>query len=106
MLTPGTTPLTPPTGDPPRGRALWSWPNAISRIRRTLALEPHLAKTFKLSKDPTFIEKVRNEVGLYFKLPDKALVQCVVGRSGIQAPDRTTPLLTMWPGQAERRAHE
>jgi len=59
-----------------------------------------------LSKDPAFIEKVWDEVGFYFKPPDNALVQGVIGTSGIQAADSTTPLLSMRPGQAERGTRE
>ena len=80
--------------------------SAISRIWRAFALEPHRTKTFKLSKDPLFIEKVRDVVGLYLKPPDKALVLCVDEKSGIQALDRTAPLLPMRPGQVERRTHD
>ena len=80
--------------------------SAVSRIWRAFALEPHPTKTFKLSKDPLFIEKVRDVVGLYLKPPDKALVLCVNEESGIQALDRTAPLLSMRPGQIERRTHD
>ena len=80
--------------------------SAISRIWRAFALEPHRTKTFKLSKDPVFTEKVRDVVGLYLKPPDKALVLCAGEKSGIQALDRTAPLLPMRPGQAERRTHD
>ncbi len=48
---------------------------AISRIWRAFSLRPHKVKTFKLSKDPLFIEKVRDIVGLYLNPPDKALGQ-------------------------------
>ena len=78
----------------------------ISRIWRAFALEPHRTKTFKLSKDPLFIEKIRDVVGFYLHPPDKALVLCVDEKSGIQALDRTAPLLPMRPGQLERRTHE
>ena len=77
--------------------------SAVSRIWRAFALEPHPTKTFKLSKDPLFIEKVRDVVGLYLKPPDKAPVPCVNEESGIQALDRTAPLLSMRPGQIKRR---
>ena len=80
--------------------------SAVSRIWRAFALEPHRTKTFKLSKDPLFVEKVRDVVGLYLKPPDKALVLCVDEKSGIQALDRTAPLLPMRPGQVERRTHD
>ncbi len=51
-------------------------PDAVSRIWRAFALQPHRAETFKLSRDPLFIEKVRDIVGLYLAPPDKALVLC------------------------------
>jgi transposase len=78
----------------------------ISRIWRAFALQPHRSETFKLSKDPLFVEKVRDIVGLYLAPPDKALVLCVAEKSQIQALDRSQPLLPMRPGQAERRTHD
>jgi len=80
--------------------------STVSRIWRAFALQPHRATTFKLSKDPLFIEKVRDIVGLYLAPPDKALVLCVDEKTQIQALDRTQPLLPMRPGQVERRAHD
>lgn len=80
--------------------------SAISRIWRAFALQPHRTETFKLSTDPLFIEKVRDIVGLYLNPPDKALVLCVDEKSGIQALNRTAPLLPMRPGQIERRTHD
>jgi len=79
---------------------------AVSRIWRAFALQPHRSETFKRSKDPLFIEKVRDIVGLYLNPPDKALVLCTDEKSQIQALDRTQPLLPMRPGQAERRTHD
>src|ERR1700727_1617692 len=76
---------------------------AISRIWRAFALQPHRSENFKLSKDPLFIEKVRDIVGLYLDPPDRALVLCVDEKAQIQALDRSQPLLPMRPGQAERR---
>jgi transposase len=80
--------------------------SAISRIWRAFGLQPHRSETFKLSKDPLFIEKVRDIVGLYLNPPDRALVLCVDEKSQIQALDRTAPLLPMRPGQVERRTHD
>jgi transposase len=80
--------------------------SAISRIWRAFALQPHRTETFKLSTDPLFIEKVRDIVGLYLNPPDRALVLCVDEKSQIQALDRTQPLLSMRPGQIERRTHD
>lgn len=79
---------------------------AISRIWRAFALQPHRTETFKLSKDPLFVEKVRDIVGLYLNPPDRAMVLCVDEKSQIQALDRTQPLLPLRPGQAERRTHD
>ncbi len=78
----------------------------IHRIWRTFSLQPHRSETFKLSRDPLFIEKVRDVVGLYLAPPDKALVLCVDEKSQIQALDRTQPLLPMAIGQPERRTHD
>ena len=75
----------------------------VSRIWRAFALQPHRVEGFKLSKDPLFMEKVRDIVGLYLNPPDRALVLCVDEKAQIQALDRSQPLLPMRPGQAERR---
>jgi transposase len=79
---------------------------SIHRIWQAFSLAPHRSETFKLSKDPLFIEKVRDIVGLYLAPPDRALVLCVDEKSQIQALDRTAPLLPMRPGQIERRSHD
>jgi transposase len=79
---------------------------AISRIWRAFSLAPHRSETFKLSKDPLFIDKVRDIVGLYMNPPEHALLLCVDEKSQIQALDRTAPLLPMRPGQIERRTHD
>jgi transposase len=78
----------------------------ISRIWRAFALQPHRIKTFKLSQDPLFIDKVRDIVGLYLNPPDRALVLCVDEKSQIQALDRSAPVLPLRPGQPERHAHD
>ena len=78
----------------------------IHRIWRAFALQPHRSETFKLSKDPLFIEKVRDIVGLYLDPPDRALVLCVDEKTQIQALDRTQPLLPIQLGQPERRTHD
>jgi transposase len=80
--------------------------SAISRIWRAFALKPHRHKTFKLSKDPLFIDTVRDIVGLYLNPPDKALVLCGDEKSQVQALDRTQPVLPFRPGQIERRTHD
>ena len=82
--------------------------STVGRIWRAFSLKPHLSDTFKLSSDPLFIEKVRDVVGLYLDLdpPERALVLCVDERSGIQALDRSAPVLPMMPGMPERRTHD
>ena len=80
--------------------------SAVSRIWRAFASQPHRFETFKLSKDPLFIEKVRDIVGLYLSPPDKAMVLCVDEKTQVQALDRTQPILPMRPGQIERRTHD
>lgn len=79
---------------------------AVARIWKAFALQPHRTETFKLSKDPLFIEKVRDIVGLYLHPPARALVLCVDEKSQMQALDRTAPLLPLRPGQVERRTHD
>ncbi len=80
--------------------------DSIHRIWKAFGLKPHLTKTFKLSKDPQFIEKVRDIVGLYLNPPEKALVLCVDEKSQIQALNRTQPLLPMSLGHKECRTHD
>jgi transposase len=80
--------------------------SSISRIWRTFALQPHRAETFKLSKDPLFIDKVRDIVGLYLHPPERALVLCVDEKSQIQALDRSAPIFPLQPGLPERRTHD
>jgi DDE superfamily endonuclease len=80
--------------------------STVGRIWHAFGLQPHRSETFKLSRDPLFIEKVRDIVGLYLSPPDRALVLCVDEKSQIQALDRTQPLLPMQPGMPERRTHD
>ena len=78
----------------------------VGRVWRAFGLRPHRSETFKLSTDPEFVEKVRDIVGLYLAPPERALVLCVDEKTGVQALDRTQPLLPLRPGQAERRTHD
>ncbi len=80
--------------------------STVTRIWKAFALQPHRMETFKLSKDPLFIDKVRDIVGLYLHPPNRALVLCVDEKSQIQALDRTAPLLPMRPGLPARRTHD
>jgi len=79
---------------------------AVSRIWRAFGLQPHRQDAFKLSKDPLFVEKVHDVVGLYLNPPERAVVLCVDEKSQIQALDRTAPILPMLPGVPERATHD
>jgi transposase len=79
---------------------------AVSRIWRAFGLQPHRQQTWKLSKDPQFVAKVRDVVGLYLDPPERAVVLCVDEKSQIQALDRTAPILPMLPGTPERATHD
>ena len=67
--------------------------STVGRIWRAFGLKPGLVDTFKLSNDPLFIEKVRDVVGLYLNPPERAVVLCVDEKSGIQALNRSAPVL-------------
>jgi transposase len=79
---------------------------AVSRIWRAFGLQPHRQETFKLSKDPLFVEKVHDVVGLYLNPPERAVVLCVDEKSQIQALDRSAPILPMLPGVPQRATHD
>jgi transposase len=80
--------------------------SAVVRIWHAFALQPHRSETFKLSRDPLFVDKVRDIVGLYMNPPDRAMVLCVDEKPQIQAIERTAPVLPMRPGQVERQTHD
>jgi DDE superfamily endonuclease len=77
----------------------------VGRIWKAFSLTPHLSETFTLSKDPLFVEKVRDVVGLYLDPPERAVVLCVDEKSQVQALDRSQPVLPMMPGMPERPTH-
>ena len=79
---------------------------AVHRIWKAFGLQPHRQDAWKLSRDPQFIEKVRDVVGLYLNPPERAVVLCVDEKSQIQALDRTAPILPMLPGVPERATHD
>ncbi len=81
-------------------------PSTVGRIWRRFDLKPHLADGFKLSSDPLFVDKVVDVVGLYHNPPERAVVLCVDEKSGMQALDRSQPVLPMMPGMPERRTHD
>ena len=78
----------------------------VQRIWDAHGLQPHRVKTFKLSTDPAFVEKLTDIVGLYLNPPDKAVVLCVDEKSQIQALDRTQPGLPMKPGRRGPMTHD
>jgi transposase len=80
--------------------------STIGRIWRKFELKPHLTDGFKLSTDPLFVEKVVDVIGLYHNPPEKAVVLCVDEKSGMQALDRSQPVLPMMPGMPQRRTHD
>jgi transposase len=79
---------------------------AIVRIWRAFGLQPHRTENFKLSKDPQFVEKVRDIVGLYMNPPEHAIVLCVDEKSQVQALNRTQPILPLAPGVPARQSHD
>src|SRR5207244_2104563 len=101
---------------PPPGRTQWSTrtmaraqgvsEKTIRNIWHQHGLQPHRVTRFKLSKDPHFVDKLRDVVGLYLNPPEKAIVFCVDEKSGIQALDRTRPVLPLRPGVPERQTHD
>jgi putative transposase len=80
--------------------------STVQRLFQTFALQPHRSRSFKISTDPFFIEKVRDIVGLYLNPPDHALVLCVDEKSQIQALNRTQPVLPMGLGYVEGVTHD
>ena len=78
----------------------------VRRIWKQHNLKPHLVKTFKLSRDKQFLEKLTDVVGLYLNPPDKALVLCVDEKSQIQALDRTQPGLPIKKGRCGTLTHD
>jgi transposase len=105
-----TTQTTPP------GQTHWSCrtmakahgvsPATVQRIWDAHGLKPHRVRTFKLSNDPRFSEKLTDVVGLYLNPPEKAIVLCVDEKSQIQALDRTQPSLPMKKGRAGTMTHD
>ena len=80
--------------------------STVSRVWRAFGLAPHKVESWKLSKDPLFVDKVRDVVGLYLDPPERALVLCVDEKTQIQALDRTQPVFPMLPGTPARASHD
>jgi len=101
---------------PPDGGTHWSTrqmaavtgvsQSTVSRVWRAFGLQPHRVEHWKLSKDPLFVEKVRDIVGVYLDPPERAMVLCVDEKSQIQALDRSAPTLPMLPGTPARATHD
>jgi len=81
-------------------------PTTVARIGDAHGLPPPRVRTFKLSGDPQFVEKLTDGVGWYMNPPDKALVLCVEEKSQIPALDRTQPGLPMQRGRWGTRTHD
>lgn len=80
--------------------------DTVQRIWSSRGLKPHQVKTFKLSNDKRFEEKLIDVVGLYSDPPEKAIVLCMDEKSQIQALDRTQPGLPLKPGRAGTMTHD
>src|SRR5919108_861778 len=100
----------------PKGRTQWSCrslaqrigvsKSTVNNIWRSHNLKPHRVKTFKLSRDPHFLEKLTDVVGLYLNPPEQAIVLCVDEKSQIQALDRTQPGLPLKKGRCGTMTHD
>lgn len=101
---------------PPAGRARWTTrllakrfgftAGAISDLLRRKNIKPHLKRTYKVSRDPEFVTKVNDVVGLYLKPPEHAIVLSVDEKTSIQALERTQPPLPLRSGRAVRHTHD
>ncbi len=78
----------------------------VNRISQSHQIKPHRTKGFKLSRDPNFLQKLTDVVGLYLNPPEKALVLCVDEKSQIQALDRTQPGLPLKKGRCGTMTHD
>src|SRR4051794_39072428 len=100
----------------PKGNTHWSCrlmaasqgisKSTISTIWQSHNIKPHQTKTFRLSRDPKFLEKLTDVVGLYLNPPDKAIVLCVDEKSQIQALNRTQPGLPLKKGRCGTMTHD
>ena len=81
-------------------------PSTVMRHWQANGLKPHLVRGFKVSRDPKFVEKLEDIVGLYMSPPEHALVLCCDEKSQVQALDRTQPGLPMKKGRAQTMTHD
>jgi len=101
---------------PPAGRSRWTTrllakevsltSGCISDLLRRNGLKPHLVRTYKVSRDPEFVAKVKDVVGLYLNPPEHAVVLSVDEKTSIQALERTQPPLPLRSGRAVRHTHD
>ena len=101
---------------PPAGRSRWTTrllarqvgltSGCVSDLLRRKGLKPHLVRTYKVSRDPAFVAKVRDIVGLYLQPPEHAVVLSVDEKTSIQALERTQPPLPLRSGRATRHTHD
>ena len=101
---------------PPAGRSRWTTrllakevgltSGCVSDILRRNELKPHLVRTYKVSRDPQFVAKVKDVVGLYLNPPEHAVVLSVDEKTSIQALERTQPPLPLRSGRAVRHTHD
>lgn len=80
--------------------------NTINRLWQLHNVKPHLHRTFKLSRDPRFLEKLTDVVGLYLNPPQQSIVMCIDEKSQIQALDRTQPGLPLKKGRCGTYTHD
>lgn len=87
-------------------KAIGTSKDTVQRVWSDNGLKPHLTKTFKVSNDPHFAEKIVDIIGLYLHPPEHALVLSVDEKSQIQALDRTQKSLPMFPGRLQTLTHQ
>ena len=80
--------------------------STVMRHWQAHGLKPHVVRGFKVSRDPRFVEKLEDIVGLYLSPPEHALVLCCDEKSQVQALDRTQPGLPLKPGRAQTMTHD
>lgn len=80
--------------------------STVARVWRAHGLKPHLVRTFKVSNDPRFTEKLEDVIGLYLNAPEHAMVLCCDEKSQVQALDRTQPGLPLKKGRAGTMTHD
>jgi len=105
-----TTQCTPPErthwGSRGLAKHLNTSPSTVQRVWRAAGLKPHLVRTFKVSNDPHFVEKLIDVVGLYLNPPEHALVFSADEKSQIQALDRTQKSLPIYKGRCGTMTHD